>query len=76
MVAILTIIAIIFTFYAPYYLRKKTDKIKELKVRNDIKFAEKIKDGAGNYDIMENPDTTNGNIKFVFEYKSKTKTIK
>ncbi len=43
---------------------------------HDIKFAEKIKDGAGNYDIMENPDTTNGNIKFVFEYKSKTKSIK
>tara|TARA_X000000950_G_C13814486_1_gene619152 strand:- start:379 stop:1071 length:693 start_codon:yes stop_codon:yes gene_type:complete len=43
---------------------------------HDIKFAKKQKDGAGNYDIMENPDTTNGNIKFVFEYKSKTKLIK
>jgi len=43
---------------------------------HDIKFAEKTKDGVGNYDIMENPDTTNGNIKFVFEYKSKTKNIK
>ena len=31
MVAILTIIAVIFTFYAPYYLRKRTDKIKPTK---------------------------------------------
>jgi len=42
---------------------------------HDIKFAEKQKDGAGNYDINENPDTTNGNIKFVFEYQTKTKII-
>ena len=31
MVAISTIIAVIFTFYAPYYLRKRTDKIKPTK---------------------------------------------
>jgi len=43
---------------------------------HDIKFAKKQKDGAGNYDIWENPDTTNGNIKYVFEYKSNTKLIK
>lgn len=42
---------------------------------HDIKFAEKQKDGAGNYDISENPDTTNGNVKFVFEYQTKTKII-
>ena len=36
---------------------------------HDIKFAHKEKDGAGNYDILENPDTTNGNLKFVFQYK-------
>ena len=42
---------------------------------HDIKFAIKEKDGAGNYDIWENPDTTNGNIKYVFEYKSNTKVI-
>ena len=42
---------------------------------HDIKFAVKIKDGEGNYDIMENPDTTNGNIKYVFEYKSNTKVM-
>lgn len=43
---------------------------------HDIKFAKKQKDSAGDYDIWENPDTTNGNIKYVFEYKSKTKIIK
>jgi hypothetical protein len=42
----------------------------------DIRFAVKQKDGAGNYDIMENPDTTNGNIKFVFEYQTKETKIK
>ena len=34
----------------------------------DIKFITKTKDGNGNYDILENPDTTNGNIKFLFQY--------
>lgn len=43
---------------------------------HDIKFADKHKDGAGNYDIMENPDTTNGNIKFVFQYQDKSHNIK
>lgn len=43
---------------------------------HDIKFAKKVKDGAGNYDIWENPDTTNGNIKFVFEYQTRSKVIK
>lgn len=36
----------------------------------DIKFITKIKDGNGNYDILENPDTTNGNIKFLFQYNA------
>ena len=31
MVAILTIIAVIFTFYAPYYLKKRAGKIKPTK---------------------------------------------
>ena len=31
MIAILTIITVIFTFYAPYYLRKRADKIKPTK---------------------------------------------
>jgi hypothetical protein len=34
----------------------------------DIKFVTKTKDGNDNYDIFENPDTTNGNIKFLFQY--------
>jgi len=36
---------------------------------HDIKFAEKVKDASGNYDMLENPDTSNGNIKFVFQYQ-------
>lgn len=38
-------------------------------VWHDIQFAVKEKDGAGNYDVLENPDTTNGNIKFIFVHK-------
>jgi len=38
-------------------------------VWSDINFKKKIKDGAGNYDAFENPDTTNGNLKFWFVYK-------
>lgn len=44
-------------------------------IYHDIQFAKKNKDGEGNYDIWENPDTSNGNIKFVFEFKSKKKKI-
>ena len=36
---------------------------------SDIDFKKKTKDGAGNYDAFENPDTTNGNLKFWFVYK-------
>lgn len=42
---------------------------------HDIKFAEKVKDGLGNYDMMENPDTANGNIKFVFQLGSNTHKV-
>ncbi len=35
---------------------------------HDIQFASKQKDNNGDYDILENPDTTNGNIKLLFEY--------
>jgi len=42
---------------------------------HDIRFAKKQKDGAGNYDIMENPDTTNGNIKFIFQLGDSSYTI-
>lgn len=38
-------------------------------VWHDIKFAVKEKDGAGNYDGLENPDTVNGNLKFWFVYQ-------
>lgn len=38
-------------------------------VWHDIKFASKHKDGHGNYDAWENPDTTNGNLKFWFVYQ-------
>ena len=43
---------------------------------HDIKFVGKEKDGAGNYDFMENPDTTNGNIKFIFQHNEASWTIK
>lgn len=42
----------------------------------DIKFADKTPAGDGSYDMLENPDTTNGNIKFMFEYKTKETILK
>lgn len=41
-------------------------------VWSEVIFKEKIKDGAGNYNAMENPDTVNGNIKFWFVYKGQS----
>jgi hypothetical protein len=38
-------------------------------VWHDIQFKKKVKDGIGNYDPLENPDTVNGNIKFWFVYQ-------
>lgn len=38
-------------------------------VWSDAVFKKKVKDDAGNYDAMENPDTVNGNIKFWFVYQ-------
>lgn len=38
-------------------------------VWSDVAFKKKVKDGAGHYDAMENPDTVNGNIKFWFVYQ-------
>ena len=43
---------------------------------HDIKFAKKEKNPLGEYDFLENPDTTNGNVKFVFQYKHKDCHIK
>lgn len=45
------------------------DKFNLHMIWNDIQFADKPKIN-GQYDIMENPDTTNGNIKFVFQYQN------
>jgi hypothetical protein len=41
----------------------------------DIQFKKKEKDGNGNYDRLENPDTTNGNLKFWFVYKGESWNI-
>jgi len=44
-------------------------------VWSDLQFAVKEKDGAGVYDGLENPDTTNGNLKFWFVYKGTPWTV-
>lgn len=44
-------------------------------VWQDIQFKKKEKDGSGIYDQSENPDTTNGNLKFWFVYKGDPWTI-
>lgn len=38
-------------------------------VWSDLQFRLKTKDGQGNYDAFENPDTVNGNLKFWFVYQ-------
>ena len=38
-------------------------------VWHSIDFAKKLPDQTGYYDQLENPDTTNGNLKFWFVYK-------
>lgn len=42
---------------------------------HDIQFAQKKEQPNGSYDILENPDTTNGNIKYIFQYKTKDHKI-
>jgi hypothetical protein len=42
----------------------------------DINFKRKIPDDNGYYDMSENPDTTNGNLKFAFVYNGDAWTIK
>ena len=37
----------------------------------NIKFPKKLLRDDGTFDLNENPDTTNGNIKFMFVYKGK-----
>ena len=38
-------------------------------VWHKIDFRQKTPDGWGNYDVFENPDTSNGNLKFWFVYQ-------
>ena len=38
-------------------------------VYHDFDFAKKVPDANGYYDMLENPDTANGNLKFWFVYK-------
>lgn len=38
-------------------------------VWHKIDFPKKQVDGNGEYDLSENPDTTNGNLKFIFVYQ-------
>lgn len=38
-------------------------------VWHDIRFDKKVPDMNGEYNTFENPDVTNGNIKFIFVYK-------
>jgi hypothetical protein len=38
-------------------------------VWHDIDFRRKVPDQNGYYDMLENPDTTNGNLKFMFVYQ-------
>lgn len=44
-------------------------------VWHDIQFKQKHRDGNGNYDGYENPDTTNGNLKFWFVYQGTPWTV-
>lgn len=43
-------------------------------VWQSIDFKRKEPDGCGNYDAWENPDTTNGNLKFWFVYQGQAWT--
>jgi hypothetical protein len=43
-------------------------------VWHSIEFAKKLPDQNGYYDQLENPDTTNGNLKFWFVYKGQSWT--
>ena len=42
---------------------------------HDIKFATKIPNKNGEYDGLENPDTTNGNLKFIFQFNDNNTVI-
>jgi hypothetical protein len=56
---------------------KDLERTHDLKlVWYDIDFKKKLPDVNGYYDQLENPDTTNGNLKFWFVYKGETWNIK
>jgi hypothetical protein len=56
---------------------KDLEKTHDLKlVWYDINFKKKLPDLNGYYDQLENPDTTNGNLKFWFVYKGEAWKIK
>jgi hypothetical protein len=55
---------------------KKLDCIGLELVWCDIRFDKKNPDNNGEYSLIENPDTTNGNLKFWFVYKGKPWNIK
>lgn len=42
---------------------------------HSIEFPRKQADANGDYNTLENPDTTNGNLKFIFVYKDKPFTV-
>lgn len=56
---------------------KDLERTHDLKlVWHDINFKKKLPDINGYYDQLENPDTTNGNLKFWFVYKGDVWEIK
>jgi hypothetical protein len=55
---------------------KSLENILDLQlVWHDIQFPIKEPDHLENYSLLENPDTTNGNLKFWFVYKGQPWTI-
>ncbi len=60
-----------------YNWAKNLESICDLKlVWHEINFKKKVPDHNGYYDQLENPDTTNGNLKFWFVYKGELWTPK
>jgi|APCry1669188970_1035186.scaffolds.fasta_scaffold32875_2 hypothetical protein len=49
------------------------EKINLKLIWHSIRFDKKVTNNLGEYDYNENPDTTNGNLKFMFVYKGEGK---
>lgn len=49
------------------------EKINLKLIWHSIRFDKKVPNNLGEYDYNENPDTTNGNLKFMFVYKGEGK---